>query len=508
MNLNSTYLKFCRKFHNYKFPGIKFKELDMRIKKLYKNFYQIEEEDINKATLIILIISIISFTGISLVFTFFNIFMILLFTFILSLCISYFFNLRLYKEIKKEDMKINSILHLIKIYYSLIEKSLSTDSDRVLAFIQLVRDFEMPISKTFIHSVKIIQEGTNPEMHLRKIKTFSQDFDNYIKELLLRDFIPQNKFEQIEDGSLESSFKVFIKQLESRLSIVFFIGIFFPLGTCFLILFQTINVLLSLILIPIYFLVLNYMNRKFVKSDIFLIGIISDYSKREKRRFNEFIDFLKLFSLNLQKNISPEVAYINAFSRQRTHLKFLNSDLQDQSLNLVNFSYSFNEMIDKLKNQINSFRYSIILDVLKKILEQNPLASSNKIMDIINVLNSHQRLEKKLEIIIKGEKFKAFLYLFIMPFVLGIVGGLIPSFYIILNSVNIETIFQILIDQNVNFIVNILLIFIYLILCVGISSFFFLKIVNQHKIYFLIIIACILFTLLFMISFLNIGYFI
>jgi len=434
--------------------------------------------------------------------------MILLFTFILSLCISYFFNLRLYKEIKKEDMKINSILHLIKIYYSLIEKSLSTDSDRVLAFIQLIRDFEIPISKTFIHSVKIIQEGTNPEMYLRRVKTFSQDFDNYIKELLLRDFIPQNKVEQIEDGSLENSFKVFIKQLESRLSIVFFIGIFFPLGTCFLILFQTISVMLSLILIPIYFLVLTYMNRKFVRSDIFLIGLISDYSKSEKKRFNEFIDFLKLFSLNLQKNISPEVAYINAFSRQRTSLKFLNSYLQDQSSSLVNFSYSFNEMIDKLKIQMNSFRYSIILEVLKKILEQDPQSSSNKIMDIINILNSHQKLEKKLEIIIKGEKFKAFLYLFIMPFVLGIIGGLTPSFYVIFNNINIESIFQILIVQNLNFIVNILSIFIFLILCVVISSFFFLKIVNQHKIYFLIIIACVLFTLLFIISFLNISYFI
>jgi len=73
MNLNSTYLKFCRKFHNYKIPGIKFKELDIRIKKIYKSFYQIEEEDINKATLVILIISIISFTYISLVFTSFNI---------------------------------------------------------------------------------------------------------------------------------------------------------------------------------------------------------------------------------------------------------------------------------------------------------------------------------------------------------------------------------------------------------------------------------------------------
>ncbi|MBY9002906.1 MAG: hypothetical protein KGD73_02945 [Candidatus Lokiarchaeota archaeon] len=508
MNLNSNYLKFCKKFHDFRIPGIKFKELDMRIKKIYKSFYQIEEEDINKATLVVLIISFMSSTCFLLGFPSFNIFMILLCTFILSLCISYFFNLRLYKEINKEDMKINSILHLIKIYYSLIEKSLSTDSDRVIAFIQLVRDFDMPISKAFIHSVKNIQEGTNPEIYLHNIKTFSLDFDNYIKELLLRDFIPQTKFEQFEDGSLEDSFKVFVKQLESRLSIVFFIGIFFPLGTCFLILFQTISIVVSLIIIPIYFLILNYMNRKFVKSDIFLIGLISDYSKLEKRKFNEFIDFLKLFSLNLQKNISPEVAYINTFSRQRTRLKILNSDLQNQSLNLVNFTYSFNEMIDKLKIQINSFRYSIILDVLKKILEQNPLASSDKIMDIINVLNRHQKLEKKLEIIIKGEKFKAFLYLFIMPFILGIIGGLIPSFYIILNSINIDSIFQILFDQNVNFLVNIILIFIFLILCVGISSFFFLKIVNQHKINFLIITTCILFTLLFMISFLNISYFI
>ncbi len=508
MNLNCNYLKFCRKFHNYKIPGIKFKELDLRIKKIYKKIYQIEEEDINKATLIILIISIMSTTGISLAFIPYDNFMILLVTFIISVYIAYFFNLKAYKEIKKEDMKINAIIHLIKIYYSLIEKSLSTDSDRVITFIKLVLTSEMPISKMFIHSVKQIQEGSNPEKYLENLITFSEDFDNYIKELLLCDFIPENKFDQIEDGSLEDSFKVFIKQLESRLSIFFFIGIFFPLGICFLILFQTINVVLSLIFIPIYFLILNYLNNKFVRSDIFLIGLISELSNREKLRFNEFIDFLKIFSLNLQKNISPEVAYIKAFSRQRTHLKFLCSDLQDQSSNLVNFSYSFNEMIEKLKTQINSFRYSIILEVLKKILQQDSLTSSSKIMDIITVLNNHQKLEKKIDVIIKSEKIKAFLYLFLMPFILGIIGGLIPSIYIILNRVDIESVFQIFIDQNGNFIVNYLLIFIFLILCVGISSFFFLKIVNQHKIYFLIIFTCILFILIFMISFLNISYFV
>ncbi|GAH26134.1 unnamed protein product, partial [marine sediment metagenome] len=49
-----------------------------------------------------------------------------------------------------------------------------------------------------------------------------------------------------------------------------------------------------------------------------------------------------------------------------------------------------------------------------------------KITQILNEISIHQKLENKLEIIVKGERFKVLLFLFLLPIIIGGIGGLFP----------------------------------------------------------------------------------
>ena len=501
MKIPELYLRVCRKFHNFKLPGIKFKEFDQRTNLIYKKYFKIDCEDVNKATLTILFIINLISLFVSTLMSDFGRFTFLFISFASSILISYWFNTKIFRLIKKEESRINAILHLIKIYYSLIQKSLEFNSDKTLAFISLINEFNNMIISSFDEAIKIIQEGLNPEDYLGEIITFSKDFDTYLKEMLLTQFESYNLEEQME-GSAERDFKIFIRQIESRLSIIFFIGTFFPIGMCFLILFQIINMVILLLILPLYFLILKTLHKRFIKKDIFLLGLLKDYNKSEKVRFNEFLIFLKRFSLNLQYGISPEKAFIDTYLQLKNQLKFLYDIIYNQSERLITNYTSFSRIIELMKSDFNSTRYSIILEIVEKLVLKNSLKASSKILQIIDLLNHHQKLENKLETIIKGERFKAILFLFILPFILGVIGGIFPSFFVLLNNTDIH--YGIIISISIY---QVILIYLILLVCLITSSIYFLKILNFERNKFLIVIAVVLYTLLFMISFFSVSYF-
>ncbi|TFG21819.1 MAG: hypothetical protein EU532_14895 [Promethearchaeota archaeon] len=161
-----------------------------------------------------------------------------------------------------------------------------------------------------------------------------------------------------------------------------------------------------------------------------------------------------------------------------------------------------------MKSEMNSTRYSIILDIIKKLVVKNSIEASFKIRRILEFLNHHQELEKKLEAIFKGEQFKTFLFLFILPFILGIIGGIFPSFFIILNDIDVQGNLIYLFSLNQELINGVLLVFLFLLFCLVISSYYFLKIINYERRSFLILISVILYIFLFLMSFLNISNFI
>jgi hypothetical protein len=246
------------------------------------------------------------------------------------------------------------------------------------------------------------------------------------------------------------------------------------------------------------------LNKKFLKNNFFLLGLINNYSKVEKAKFSEFISFLISFALNLQKNSSPELAFVRAYSQNELQYNILEKPLKTQISHLLNLSLTFNEILEKLQIELKSIRYKIILNVIGKLVAQNAYLSHEKISEILNEISIHQTLENKLEIIIKGERFKVLLFLFLLPIIIGGIGGLIPLFNIIMGKLSINGIlsFSILFELIFNY--SSIITFLSLLFCVNISSHYFLKIISYERKSMLIVLSNVIFILAFFSTFISI----
>jgi len=498
------YLRFCNIFHDYKLPKIKFKELNDWYRYLYRNQYNVDEDDINKASFVIFSFFFFILIIFSLFFTPFSILIIIFYSLVLSLLASYRFNSHLYKKIKKEESILNALLYLIIINFSLIKKTLKINTDYSLNFIELIKNYNLPVSESCKIILRKIHEGYTPEKELLKIITPSEDFNHYLRDLIINDFNTDYEFQTLDDNTSERNFKVVLRDIESKISIVFFIGFFFPIGLCFLILFQQINTFLIILFIPFFLILLNFLFRKLIKINILLIGLLKEYSNKEKRKFDEFQIFLKNFAINLKSNISPEIAFTNAYLQNKKFYKILNKSFELQISRLLNFSYTFSEILNLLKVELKSLRYIIILDVIERMLDENSYYSAEKVIEILEIITKHRRLEKKLTIIIKGEKFKVLIFIFLLPIIIGSIGGMIPLF--IMLTKNIEQLGSFSYNQFIELIniLDFIAIFLTLFFSNLITCYYFLKIINFEKKFLIILISSVVYVLSFFISFMNV----
>ena len=500
MAINKVLIRFYQSFHNCKIPKLKFKELDNRYKLIYKKEFNVDEIDINKGNFVIFIIFFNIFLISSFVLIKFNPLLNVSFSFLLALVISYIFSQNLYKEIIKKENQLNALLYIVKINFSLIQKSHGDNADHAINFIKLISESNLPISNEFRIMLNKVQIGENPEILLSKIITPSLDFNSYINELLLSNF---SNNQRLKENSLEKKFRKYLREIESKLSILFFFGLFVPLGLCFLILFQRINYIILISVLPLFFISLKILHKKFLKNNFYLIGLINNYSKEEKAKFNEFISFLLSFTMNLQKNSSPELAFVKAFAQNEHHYTILETPLKTQISHLLNFSCTFNDLLERLQIELKPVRYRIILDAIGKLVVQNAFLSHEKISEILDEISIHQRLENRLEIIIKGEQFKVLLFLFLLPIIIGGIGGLFPLFNFIMGNISLNNSLSFYILFELLFTYDFIIIFISLLLCVNISSHYFLKIISYQRKRILTTISNVIFILAFFSSFLS-----
>ena len=505
MNSLEIYLKFCNFFDNKSFPRIRFKEIEDRYIEIYRNKYNLKEENINKASFAVLIASfLIIFSWLLYLFAFANIFYLLIVALLISTIVSYRFNYVIFKKVKKDESIINALLYLIKINFSLVLKSLQKNSDYCLNFIELIKDYKLPISEQFKMVLCNIHEGSTPEAEIKNIATPSKDFNIFLRSLLIDNFFYNYNFDDFNEKSSEKNFKIFLRDIESKISILFFIGLFFPIGLCFLILFKIIDIILLLFFIPLFLMLLKYLFKKLIRTDILLIGLLKDYSKLEIRKFDEFLHILQKFALFLKNNLSPEKAFVMAYSQNKKYLKLLDKLIQTHVSNLLNLSYPFKKVLNLLKSELKSERYIIILDTIERMIENNAYYSSEKVLDIINTSLKHRRLEEKLGIIIQGEKFKVLLFLLLLPLIIGAIGGMFPLVYLITNYTYSSSISSNMDYLNLINYIDLFIIFLTLLICNTITSYYFLKVVNYENNYFIIIISDILFVLSFFLSLNNI----
>ena len=508
MSASEKYIHFCNAFNNKKLPQIRFKNLNQRYKHIYKNEYKIDEKAINKASFMLFIVSFSILTIIlSLLFEV-NIFYLCLSSLLFSTIITYKFNLYIYNEINRRESQINALLYLLRIDYELIQKSLRLNADYCLNFITLMSNYEILLSDSFKSILGRIHDGHNPEEELNTIITPSKDFNDYLRGLLTNKFHADNIITKIEENTLEKDFKIYLRQVQNKIALIFFAGVFFPIGSCFFILFQMINPIFIVIVIPTLYLLLRLLYEKFMKIDSHLLGILNETSNSERKKFNEFLLFIKNFAINLEHNVSPEKAFINAFLRNKEQFHLLKKPLLTQISSLVSLSYSFSKMIDHLKVELASTKYQMILESIKKMVEGNAYYTSSKVIDIVKMIRKHKKLENDLKIIIQGEKFKIYTFLILLPLIIGAIGGLFPFYTLFGQNLNIspEIInFAIVNSSTLSTLFSILFT---LVSCLIITSYYFLKLINREKHSYMIFLVIIEFIFIFFLSYsLTINYF-
>ncbi len=497
------YIAFCNKFKNYNLTKLKFKSLNERYNYFYRNFYNINQDNIYRASFIIFLSSFSLIALLSLILVELNPLVVILYSVILSLALSYKFNTILYHEINKRESEINALLYLIKLDFSLIYNTLKKNSDYCISFIKLIKNYKIPISNDFNNILKRIHEGSTPEDELLKTITPSKDFNRYLKNLIVNHFDFRAEFNEFKENTLQKNYKIFLREVQSKISIIFFIGTFFPIGLCFLILFQLINLIILILLIPFYLYFLNFLSSKFVHKNTYLIGFINNNSNVEKKKFNEFLLFLESFAMNLKNNISPEKSFLKSYIQNKNEYVILKQTLKNQLTRLLNFNCSFRDMIQFFKLELKSVRYNLILDAIEKFVDENAKLSSEKIIDIINLVYKHQKLEKKLNIIIKGEKFKIFFFIFLLPILIGAISGMFPFFVLMTRNINsITPTISIGFNNLINYYYIIMLSFVF-VSSISITSNNFLNIIQYQNKSLIIVICNLIFLLTFLSSFIN-----
>lgn len=498
------YIEFCKKFTKIKIPKLKFKDLSDHYKAFYKKKFLIEEDTINKATLFIFLVSFALIWSFSFMFIKINILIIIFYSLMLGLFICYEFNLFLYNKVKTEERIINSKLYFIRIDYNLINNSSNPNSDFSVQFIKLIISYDLSISKDFENMLFKIHCGISPQKLLNNYITPSKDFNHYLGKLMMNNFNIIEPVEKKRINSLEDEFKIHLKEMTTKLSIVFFIGIFFPIGLCFFLFLLPFDHILILLFIPFFLLLLNFVFNKFINKDHFLIGITNQNSKFEVKKLREFLLLAEKFAINLHNNYSPEKAFLDAFIEEKKDLDILLS-LLDNDINLfLHGIQNFKNMLNKFKEKLDSIRYELVIQSIINMMRENAQLSSKRILRIIEILKNHQKLQNKLMILIKGERFKTFIYLFLLPIIIGSVGAISPFLSKIINIIiSLDNPEMISFHLNLNLMIDIFIIYITLLLTNSISCYYFLSVIYFHNKTLLITISDIIFSFVYILFLTN-----
>ena len=499
------YINFCKFFQKYSnFPTLKCKELSEEYRVIYKNIYGIGEEDVSKATFTIFSITCASLFLLLLFVISINILFIrFFFAFILSLfisaLISYNFNLVLYRKIKKDEKYINALLYLIKINLSLMKESLKSNSELCIAFVKLIINYKINISDLFKKILNRIHIGYRPESELAKVITPSKDFNLFLQQLIIKNFdYNANEFDYFSESSSEKNFRVLTNALETKIGILFIIGMFFPIVLGFFVLFLNLDAITSIFILPFFLYLLHFLFKKLIKTDVVLIGLVNEYQSNERLKFEEFLTYLSGIALNLKYKYSPEKAFVKAYKDNSRYFSLLKLPLQYHLSHLISLQYTFKALINKLKYELKTPRYSIILDIILKMLEENAYYTSEKIVDIIKIIERHKRLEEKFEIILKGNKFTVLVFVFLFPIVLGVIGGMLPLLFAVVKGLeNIDYISNVNSLSELILLTDIIVIFSILFLCNIITCYYFLKIIQYKRTTFILVISSFLFVIFF-----------
>lgn len=393
----------------------------------------------------------------------------------LALTLRFYLKNYFIKNIKKKINKIDSSIILIKNLFELYS-CLVPYHDFCNLFIRLMVEYESPVQKDFIEIANNIQRGFLPEDLLKQYKSISESFNLFIKQLLITNF-DTNSIEFDNINKLENNFREINHSLDTRLSLFFFIIIFFPLGLCFYTILQKVNGFDIVIFLLIYLIILKIIMNNFIIDNTELLGINLYENNKIKNEYLEFLNFLTSLSINLTY-YNPEESFFHTFPELSNTFQ---ETLKDEIIRLKMYNISLEEFLDKVYNKIQGRKAKILFYALKEMLLKNAFNTSNQIKTILFILNKHKKIEEEREIIIKSEKVRVKIFIYLLPVIIGMIGGILPF------MINVYKTFDVNLFQDLPFSIYILspidiIIFIisqYIIIIV--SGYYFSILSNQNK---------------------------
>ncbi len=317
-------------------------------------------------------------------------------------------------KIELKISRLDSLLYFIKMDVDLILKLNQSKEEPILNLIDLLETSYLDLSEPLKEVKKNIIRGEDIESSLNKIKIASKKIQAFFSNLIL--YISDSRYLQFNQGTInELEYKTFSKGLETRLSVLFFIGIFFPLGLGFMMILGQIDALTLILSIPFYGLILYMNKKKMLKDNHILLGTTANSSHAERKEFNKVLAFYRQLSFNL-KRYPPEKAII-----------LTSDDL------IEGFSPNYSEFISKLKkysidyktffkllvNDLHYVRSKILFQNLPVLLDYNSQNVSETMLDILSLIEKHLELQNERDVIYNAEKIKASLFSFVLPMILG-----------------------------------------------------------------------------------------
>ncbi len=508
----NRYIKFIKKIGKYNIPLMRFLlDLEEDYRYLYEKLYSVTEEQVGKATFIVFCFIflfsfipffLITFILIGMISSSFFIILLLLLTLsmILSTVVAYFFNTILFRRIRSDEKSINALIYLLRINFSLF-KLVGDKSDLGIIFTKLIIQFKLPISHRFKEIFSKMLIGHSLENQLKLLITPSLDFNYYIKDLLLSNFSIDERY--FDESKEEKHFKKVIRNLKVKLGIMFFIGFFFPIILCVIILFELIPLVYSIFLLPFIILCLFFLYQKLIKNNSSLIGVVDGFNLYEKQKFIEFLKFLETLAAFLLKK-SPELSFAEACFAIKPRFKVLKKILSYQTARLLSLQVTLKNMIKSLKTELEDNRYSILMNIIYKMMIKSSKGTSDKIRDILIILRRHKNLEERFSEIIKSNKIIALLLVFLFPIILGAIGGFLPLFMAAIEILRESDILALNSYTKISFfelikINDVIMTFVILLACTLITSYFFMKIVRYKRFKIILFLTCFIFIVSFLV---------
>ena len=201
-------------------------------------------------------------------------------------------------------------------------------------------------------------------------------------------------FQFNQSSSMEMEYQTFSKGLETRLNILFFIGVFFPLGLGFMMILGKIDVLTLLLSVPFFGFILYYAKKKIMSSNISLIGSTNDISQAEKDEFKKVLEFYRSLSFNLAR-FPPETAIIVTSES----LAFpLSPGYNDMISSIKKYTMDYDKFFKSLTNDLSNTRSKILLQNLPVLINQNSenVSTPCSSTEVVKTFGITERKEKLL----------------------------------------------------------------------------------------------------------------